>query len=124
MGGNLWSALGALFVTVLILVAAYWTSRWVGVHGTPGASGWPGGMENENLRVLARTGVGRNACLMVVRVRDRCLLLGVTESNISLLKEWEGEEAEAWATEFPADNGFPGVLRDALRRIDARPRRK
>ena len=121
MAENLWSALGMLSTTVLILILAYLTSRWIGTHGAPGASGITGG-GGENLRVLARTGVGRNACLMVVRVRDRCLLLGVTESNISLLKEWEGEEADAWVTEFPADNGFPGVLRNALR--NARPRRK
>ena len=122
MGGNLLSALGMLSVTVLILVLAYWTSRWVGSHGAPGPSGWPGSMGNANLRILARVGVGRSACLLVVRVRERCLLLGVTDGSITLLKEWEGEEADAWLTQAPADNAFLGVLRDALR--DVRPRRK
>ena len=125
MGGNLLQALGMLSVTVLILFLAYWTSRWVGSHAAPGSSGWLGGMGNDNFRVLARIGVGRSACLLVVRVRERCLLLGVTDGNITLLKEWEGEEADAWLTEPPADNAFLGVLRDALRqRADARPRRK
>ena len=114
-----------LSVTVLILVLAYQTSRWVGSHAAPGRTGWPGSMGNDNFRVLARIGVGRSACLLVVRVRERCLLLGVTDGNITLLKEWEGEEADAWLTEPPADNAFLGVLRDALRqRADARPRRK
>ncbi len=121
MAGTLWSALGMLFVTVLILLLAYWTSRWVGAHGAPGASGWTGGPDSEQFRVLARMVVGRSACLLIVRVRERCLLLGVTEGNIALLKEWEGAEADAWLTEFPADNGFMGVLRDAL---NARSRRK
>ena len=118
-------ALGMLSVTVLILALAYWTSRWVGSHAAPGQSGWLGGMGNGNFRVLARIGVGRSACLLVVRVRERCLLLGVTDGGITLLKEWEGEEADAWLAETPADNAFMSVLRDALRqRADARPRRK
>ncbi|MBR0280273.1 MAG: flagellar biosynthetic protein FliO [Oscillibacter sp.] len=128
MTGNLWSALGMLSMTILILILAYWTSRWVGVHGSPGAaSGWPGGMGNENFRVAARLGVGRNAALVVVRVGERCLLLGVTEQNITLLKEWEGEEVDAWLTELPSDNGFLNVLRDTLqqrqREKPSRPRR-
>ena len=84
-------------------------------------------MGNENFRVAARLGVGRNAALVVVRVGERCLLLGVTEQNITLLKEWEGEEVYAWLTELPSDNGFLNVLRDTLqqrqREKPSRPRR-
>lgn len=124
MAGNLWSALGMLFVTVLILVLAYWTSRWIGSHGAPGSAGWPGGTGSERFRVLARLGVGRNAALLVLRVQGRCLLLGVTEHNITLLKEWEGEEADAWTADSPPDSGFLTLLRDTLRQSSAHPRRK
>ena len=113
MAGTLWSALGMLFTTVLILILAYMTSRWIGTHGAPGGSLWSGG---EHFRVLARIGVGRNASLLVLYARGRCLLLGVTEHNITLLKEWEGEEADAWLSEPPPDAGFLGVLRDTLNR--------
>jgi flagellar biosynthetic protein FliO len=115
-----------LSVTVLILALAYWTSRWIGVHAAPGRAGWPGSMGGDGLRVLARLEVGRGERLLVVRVRERCLLLGVTEHQIALLKEWEGEEADAWLTETPsAEGAFLGVLRDALqKRGDSRSRRK
>ena len=81
-------------------------------------------MGNENFRVAARLGVGRNAALVVVRVGERCLLLGVTEQNVTLLKEWEGEEADAWLTEIPSDNGFLNVLRDALQQRTRSDRKK
>ncbi len=113
MAANLISALGMLFTTVLILVLAYVTSRWIAAHGAPGA-GLNGG--GENFRVLSRIGVGRNASLLVFYARGRCMLLGVTEQNITLLKEWEGEEAEAWLSEPPPDAGFLDVLRDTLNR--------
>ena len=113
MAGTLWRALGMLFTTVLILALAYLTSRWIATHGAPGGAGGCGG---ENFRVLTRIGVGRDASLLVLYVRGRCLLLGVTEHNITLLKEWEGEDAEAWLSDAPADAGFMGVLRDTLNR--------
>ena len=117
MAANLISALGMLFTTVLILVLAYATSRWIATHGAPGASTWAGlNGGGENFRVLSRIGVGRNASLLVLYARGRCMLLGVTEQNITLLKEWEGEEAEAWLSEPPPDAGFLGVLRDTLNR--------
>ena len=114
MAANLISALGMLFTTVFILVLAYVTSRWIAAHGAPGAGTCNGG--GENFRVLSRIGVGRNASLLVLYARGRCMLLGVTEQNITLLKEWEGEEAEAWLSEPPPDTGFLGVLRDTLNR--------
>lgn len=119
MAENLWSALGMLSMTVLILILAYWTSRWIGTHGAPGASGWPVGQGNGRLRVLARLGVGRNAALLVVRVDGRCLLLGVSEHQITLLKEWDGDEADAWTAETPPENGFLNLLRDTLQQRTA-----
>lgn len=116
MVGTLWRALGMLFTTVLILVLAYLTSRWIATHGVPGGTSWTGGYGGENFRVLTRIGVGRDASLLVLYVRGRCLLLGVTEHNITLLKEWEGEDAEAWLSDTPPDAGFLGVLRDTLNR--------
>ena len=125
MAGNLFSALGMLSVTVLILALAYWTTRRIGAHAAPGAPGWFGGAGNDNFRVLARIGVGRGACLMVVRLRERCLLLGVTEYNVALLKEWEGGDADAWLSQTPADGGFLDALRGVLqdKRDGGRPRR-
>lgn len=112
MAGTLWSALGMLFMTVLILVLAYLTSRWIASHG----DSWAGGYGGEQFRVLNRIGVGRGASLLVLYVRGRCLLLGVTEHNVTLLKEWDGEDAAAWLSDAPADAGFLGVLRDTLNR--------
>lgn len=114
MAGTLWHALGMLFTTILILALAYLTSRWIATHGAPGGTSWTGG--GENFRVLTRIGVGRDASLLVLYARGRCLLLGVTEHNITLLKEWEGEDAEAWLSDAPTDAGFLGVLRDTLNR--------
>ena len=106
-----------LFTTVLILILAYLTSRWIATHGTPGGNTWTGlNGGGENFRVLSRIGVGRGASLLILYAQGRCMLLGVTEHHITLLKEWEGEDAEAWLSETPPDAGFLGVLRDALNR--------
>jgi flagellar protein FliO/FliZ len=41
------------------------------------------------LQVLARQSVGKNASVTLVRAGDRALLLGVTESSVSLLSDTE-----------------------------------
>ena len=111
-----------LSIAVLIFILAYWTTRWIASHGAPGPSGWSGG---ERFRVLSRLFVGRGAELVIVRVGERCLLLSVTEHQIALLKEWEGDDADAWLTESTSDNAFLNALRDALQqRTERRPRRK
>ena len=107
-----------LSTVILILTLAYWTSRWVASHGAPGASGWNGGGV---FRVIGRIAVGRSAALTLVRVGERCLLLGVTEHHITLLKEWDGGEFDAFLNDMPPDNGFLDALRDAMQ---TRHRRK
>lgn len=116
---NLWSALGVLGVVVLILYLAYAASRWIARHGAPGgASILPGAGGSGALRILAHTPVGRNERLVLLRLGERCLLLGVTERQITLLRELEGDEAAPWLREEgeSAAPGFLELLTDKVRK--------
>jgi flagellar protein FliO/FliZ len=63
------------------------------------------------VEVLARKPLGRNASVAVVRAGSRAMVIGVTESNVTLLgdadlDELEAEELEAQGTGLPrAFNG-------------------
>ena len=85
--------MGMLAATVIILFLAWAASRWIAQRG--GASGFGG---TEEFRILYQLPLGRTERLVILRAGTRCYLLGVTESNITLLKEWDGEEAEIWTS--------------------------
>lgn len=116
---NFWSLLGVLAVVILILYLAYFATRWIGMHGTPGgATALRTGGAGE-LRLLAQLGVGRNERLVLVRLNERCFLLGVTEHQITLLRELDDEEAAPWLAQGEGVNAAPGfmdVLSETLRR--------
>ena len=113
-----WALLGVFAAVVLILYLAYATTKWIGTHGVPGgtASLRTGGAGE--LRLLAQLGVGRNERLVLVRLNERCFLLGVTEHQITLLRELDGEEAAEWLRESDSASApsFRTVLGDALRK--------
>lgn len=117
--GNFWSLLGVLAVIVLILYFAYFATRWIGTHSVPGGAGTLRMGGAEDLRILGQLGVGRNERLVLVRLGERCYLLGVTEHQITLLRELDGEEAAPWLAQgenAPAAPGFMEVLSETLRR--------
>ncbi len=116
---NFWSLLGVLAVVVLILYLAYFAAKWVGTHGAPGGAGALRAGGSGDLRLLAQLGVGRNERLVLVRLEQRCYLLGVTEHSITLLRELDDEESARWLAQngnASAAQGFMEVLSETLRR--------
>ena len=118
MGRDFWSLLGVLTVVVLILFLAYYATRLIGTRGMPGGVGTLPAGGNGRLRILGQLGVGRNERLVLVRLDERCYLLGVTEHRITLLRELAGDEAAVWLAEDggAGASGFIEALGGALRR--------
>ena len=109
LGHGVWSALGMLAVTVGILALAWQASRWI--SGPSALTGRSGG----RLRALDQLVLGRNERLVLVSVgEDCCLLLGVTERRITLLKAWEGDQP--WLAEETPPPGFLDMLQQAAKR--------
>ena len=100
-----------LAAVVVVLVLAYLATRWISTRGIGGVMGAGSGGEFSVLRQIV---VGRSERLLLVRLRERCLLLGVTPGGISLLKELEPEEAAYWLKPKTQTDGAPSFL-DVLR---------
>lgn len=96
MWENIVSLLGMLVVIAGILVMAWLCTRAIGKYGVPGSSNRG---KSEELSVLRQISIGRNQRLVLLRVGERCLLLGVTEQCITVLTEMEHTEAEDWLRE-------------------------
>jgi flagellar protein FliO/FliZ len=100
----------ALLIALLYLLA--WGVRRLGL--VPGAR--PG--SPDAIRVLSRAALDPRKSILVVHVRDRVLVLGVTPSEISLLTEMEPDGSESAAASAPS---FPARLARALRGESAAP---
>ncbi len=94
--GRLLPALAVVIGTPLLL------RHWLRKGRGPGSG---------DVRVIARTPLGRTAAAVIVATGDRRLLLGVTESSVSLISELEADGAEpstATGTDARATNEATG----------------
>ena len=76
------SMIGALVIFILILVLAYFATKYIGRrYGTTGASG------GRYVEVLERVAFGPDRALFVVRAGGKILLLGATAHHVELITE-------------------------------------
>jgi flagellar protein FliO/FliZ len=88
-GTTVLTTAGYLFLLLGVIFLAYWLLKRFGVPGALTSSG-PNGPKLVNRLML-----GNRQSVAVVRFRDKDLLLGVTEHNVTLLAEEEAApEAE------------------------------
>lgn len=94
-----------LVVLILVLALAYYTTRVLG-------SGVYGKQESKNMQVLDRMAVGRDSYLLVVRIQERILLMGVSPSGIVKL-----EELDTYEKRNPAEGSpdFAGIFREQVK---------
>ena len=120
LDGNFWSLLGVLAVVVLILYLAFAATKWIGTHSLPDSAGTLRmGASADQFRILGQLGVGRNERLVLVRLNERCYLLGVTEHQITLLRELDGDETAQWLAQSeraPETPNFSAILSRSLRK--------
>ena len=110
--GSLLSLIWLLVCVLVIVVLAYLFTKYVaGRGGTIGASGG-----SERFKVLSRLSLGREQSAVLVKAGEKYLLLGVTASQISVLKELTQEEAEA-VYALPPDQPAPPSFGEALRTV-------
>lgn len=95
------------------LFLAYWFTKYVAGRGFAGGAG---GKATGELCVLAQLGLGKGQRLLVIRLGQRCLLLGVAAESISLLTELTEEEAALWTQGAQAAPQSPAFL-EAMRNI-------
>lgn len=108
-GSVLLSLLGGLFLFVLVLVLAWYCSKWLG-----GRFGFTGA--GNAIQVLERVMVGPDRSLLVVRAGEEVLLLGVTPQHIERLGELDPAlYPEREAPEAAKASDFSAALQSAIK---------
>lgn len=82
--GELWSSLGRLGITLVLVLGLIWGTMWVARRLLKGRIAGRGESE---LRVVERLFLAPKKSIEVVSIGGRTLVLGVTENQISMLTE-------------------------------------
>jgi len=104
-GASVAALLGRMVVSLGLVIALMWLVAKF-ARRRMGAAGRRGADDALRLQILARQSVGKNASVTLVRSGDRALLLGVTQSSVSLLSDTELPPEPAVAEE-PATAASP-----------------
>lgn len=110
--------LGMLAAVVAILLLAWLFTRYLAGRA-PGIARFSRSSDGQ-LQLLERLVLGREQYLALVRTGECILLLGVTGSQITLLRELSAEEASTWmahTTPPCGETGAPMPFQDALREV-------
>ncbi len=103
----------AAVLTLMVFLARYLSKRQNGGGSGIGAS--PRRKRGLLLEVVTRQGLSRGSSLAVVRVSGQLLLLGVTESTVSVLRELDDvEELAPEAIAEPASFSAPAVASELV----------
>jgi len=102
-----------LAAVAAILFAAHFVTKWIALRGAPRFAAPRG---DERLRVLGRISLGRDGQAVVLQMGERCLLLGVTPANISLIRELDEEETARWVGGEEQEIVAPPSFLEALQR--------
>ncbi|SOB58612.1 Flagellar protein [Pseudodesulfovibrio profundus] len=101
-GSTILVTLGYLCLLLGVIFFAYWLLKrlgfgGMGVHRGKGAP-----------QLLTRLMLGNRQSVAVIRYRDKDMVLGVTEDNITLLKEFEADDDDL---EADTSSGFAAMLK-------------
>lgn len=117
--GTVIQLLGALAVVAAVLALAYLATRCIaGGLGQPGVQ-----LAGRHLVPIEQLSLGKDQKLLLVRLEERYLLLGVTPGGITCLKELSREETAAWPGEEPSGR-TPSPFQERLQSIWERAKRR
>lgn len=82
-----WKLAGILILCVIIIVASYYTTKWVGKNQQKKTAG-------SNFELIDAMRLTQNKTLQLVRAGKKYLLLAVTKENVTLLCEMNEDDIE------------------------------
>jgi flagellar protein FliO/FliZ len=108
---NILELIGLVFILILILVAAYFTSRYIGKLSI-------GQLKNSNFKVIDTYRINPNKFLQIVKVANKFIVIAVSKDSVNFITELD--EAEILIKEFHAKENinFKQILEKLKNKTD------
>ena len=82
---NVLQLLGLCILLIIILIAAYYTSKFVGRYKL-------GQIKNSNIKIIESYRISTNKLLQIVKVANKYLVIGVCKDQITYITELDEDE--------------------------------
>ncbi|MCR4802210.1 MAG: flagellar biosynthetic protein FliO [Lachnospiraceae bacterium] len=109
--------IGTLFVFVVVLVVAYYVTRWIGQKEQ-------GRFGEKNIRIIEGYRMGTNKSVQIVKVGNKYFVLGVGKDEISYLGEVNEEELVFPENTIKPLPEFKDILAKAKEKIPTKNKRE
>lgn len=103
---NLLQLLGLLFVFIVVLLAAWYVSRFVGNKAM-------GGFGNRNINIIESFRLDNNKAIQIVRIADKYLAIGVSKDEINVLAQLNEEDIIITSRDDNNNLKFKDILMNA-----------
>lgn len=103
---NLLQLLGLLFVFIVVLLAAWYVSRFVGNKAM-------GGFGNRNINIIESFRLDNNKAIQIVRIADKYLAIGVSKDEINVLAQLNEEDIIITSRDDNNNIKFKDILMNA-----------
>lgn len=100
---SVWELFGLIIILLLILLAAYFISRFISKLKL-------GQLSKSNFEIFNSIQIASNKSLMIVKVGTRYILISVTKEHIQYLTELEEEDIKLINSNIEEKNTFKNIL--------------
>ncbi|MGD9475036.1 MAG: flagellar biosynthetic protein FliO [Eubacteriaceae bacterium] len=104
---DVFSVVLALFGTIGVLILTYYGSHWYARRVSNAAGNITGG---NHIKVIERVIVSKSSSLVIIDIEGRQLLLGISDDNVSLIKELDTSFKIPQRKELSKEN-FASILK-------------
>lgn len=113
MGENMdyaMTILSAFIALALVLGLAYFCIRWLSHRVTPQTS-------TRVIKIVDRVMIGQDKCLLVVKIPDKTMLVGMSGDSIVKLCDVDEEAVESHLSAIPPTADFSQVMNGAISKL-------
>jgi flagellar protein FliO/FliZ len=100
---NFWQLIGLVFLLIVILIATYYTSRFIGGLKL-------GQLKNSNFNVIDTYRISPNKMLQIVKVGNKYVVIAIGKDTINLITELEETEVYLRETISGDKQNFKQIL--------------
>ncbi|MBS5932868.1 MAG: flagellar biosynthetic protein FliO [Clostridiales bacterium] len=87
---NIAELFGLLLVFVLILVLAYYTSKWIGKTGAGMTT------KNHNITIIETLRLSQTKYLQIIKIANKYIVIAVSKDHVDYLTEIDGDQLKSF----------------------------
>lgn len=82
---NVMQLIGVIIIFIIILIATYYTTKWIGAAGIAGG-------RSKNIKVIETYKISQNKFIQILKTGEKYIVIGISKDHIEYLTELDADE--------------------------------